>query len=319
MSAPRPTVAPAAGETPRDETARGAGEVRRDQTALGAGEARRDEAGPTAGTTRASEPSPPLAAGSRTRRGRARDWAAPLGVVLALLAVWELVVRTGLVDELLLPAPTQILQSLWQDRALLAPDLLVTSYEVVVGLAVALILGVALAVAMHMVPALDRALRPLVVGSQAVPIPVIAPVIVLIFGFGLAPKILIIALICFFPVTVNVADGLRDSDPDARKLLRSLGASKWQRLRFLEAPAALPSAFTGMKVAAAIAVIGAVLAEWAGSDAGLGHLLITANGQLETARSFAATTLLMAEAVALYALFAALERRLVSWAPRTKA
>ena len=332
MNAPRPTAAPAAGETPRDETARAAGEARRDEAAFAAGEASRDEAaaadatrrrgrrgGATAaGTTRASAP-PPRAAGSRTRRGRARDWAAPLGVVLALLAVWELVVRAGLVDELLLPAPTQILQSLWEDRALLAPDLLVTTYEVVVGLTVALILGVALAVAMHMVPALDRALRPLVVGSQAVPIPVIAPVIVLIFGFGLAPKILIIALICFFPVTVNVADGLRRSDPDARKLLRSLDATAWQRLRFLEAPAALPSAFTGMKVAAAIAVIGAVLAEWAGSDSGLGHLLITANGQLETARSFAATTLLMAEAVALYALFAALERRLVSWAPRTKA
>ena len=111
--------------------------------------------------------------------------------------------------------------------------------------------------------------------------------------------------------------GLRPRRAQAAALARR--DRKWQRLRFLEAPAALPSAFTGMKVAAAIAVIGAVLAEWAGSDSGLGHLLITANGQLETARSFAATTLLMAEAVALYALFAALERRLVSWAPRTKA
>jgi NitT/TauT family transport system permease protein/putative hydroxymethylpyrimidine transport system permease protein len=141
---------------------------------------------------------------------------------------------------------------------------------------------------------------------------------VLILGFGLAPKILIIALICFFPVVVNVSDGLRDSDPDARKLLRSLHATRWQRLRFLDAPSALPAAFTGMKVAAAVAVIGAVLAEWSGSDAGLGHLLITANGQLETARAFAATALLMAEAVALYTLFALAERRFVSWAPRAR-
>jgi NitT/TauT family transport system permease protein/putative hydroxymethylpyrimidine transport system permease protein len=243
---------------------------------------------------------------------------APLLVIAVLLGGWELTVRAGAVDSLLLPAPTQIAQSLWEDRALLAPDLWVTTYEVVLGLAAALVLGAALAVAMHMVPAIDRALRPLVVGSQAVPIPVVAPLIVLVLGFGLAPKILIIALICFFPVVVNVSDGLRDSDPDARKLLRSLHATPWQRLRFLDAPSALPAGFTGMKVAAAVAVIGAVLAEWSGSDAGLGHLLITANGQLETARAFAATTLLIAEAVALYALFAAAERRFVSWAPRAR-
>jgi ABC-type nitrate/sulfonate/bicarbonate transport system permease component len=241
---------------------------------------------------------------------------APLLVVAALLAVWELIVRVGWVDELLLPAPTQVAQSLWEDRSLLAPDLLVTTWEVVVGLAAALVLGAALAVAMHLVPWVDSALRPLVVGSQAVPIPVVAPLIVLILGFGLAPKILIIALICFFPVTVNLADGLRDSDPDARKLLRSLDATRWQRLRFLEAPSALPAAFTGMKVAAAVAVIGAVLGEWSGSDSGLGHLLITANGQLETARAFAATALLMTEAVSLYVLFAWLERRVVTWGPR---
>ena len=226
---------------------------------------------------------------------------APFIVVLALIVIWELVVRVGWVDELLLPAPTQVAQSLWEDRELLWPDLLVTTWEVLVGLVAALVLGTALAVAMHLVPWVDRALRPL---------------IVLILGFGLAPKILIIALICFFPVTVNVADGLRDSDPDARKLLRSLDATRWQRLRFLEAPSALPATFTGMKVAAAIAVIGAVFAEWSGSDSGLGHLLITANGQLETARAFAATTLLMAEAVGLYVFFAWLERRVVTWGPR---
>jgi putative hydroxymethylpyrimidine transport system permease protein len=238
---------------------------------------------------------------------------APAVVLLTLLGAWEGVVRFGMVDSLLLPAPTEVARALWDDRAILAPDLLVTSYEVVAGLAAALVLGGGLAVAMHLVPAIDRALRPLVVGSQAVPIPVVAPLIVLVLGFGLAPKILIIALICFFPVVVNVSDGLRAADPDAGKLLRSLDATRWQRLRLLDAPSALPAAFTGMKIAAAVAVIGAVLAEWAGSDAGLGHLLITANGQLETARAFAATTLLIAEAVALYALFALAQRRWVDW------
>ncbi|RKQ93712.1 NitT/TauT family transport system permease protein/putative hydroxymethylpyrimidine transport system permease protein [Solirubrobacter pauli] len=242
---------------------------------------------------------------------------APLLVLAALGGVWELVVRAGMVNELLLPAPSAVATTLWEDRSILGPDLAITTWEVVLGLAAALLVGVALAVAMHLVPAVENALRPLVVGSQAVPIPVLAPLVVLLLGFGLAPKILIVALVCFFPIVVNVADGLRDVDPDARRVLRSLHASRWQRLRFLEAPSALPSGFTGLKIAAAVAVIGAVLAEWAGSTSGLGHLVVTANAQLESARAFAATALLVAEAVALYALFSALERRVVSWSPRT--
>jgi ABC-type nitrate/sulfonate/bicarbonate transport system permease component len=239
-------------------------------------------------------------------------------VVLALLAGWEALVRTGTVDALLLPAPTQVATSLWEDRGILAPDLATTTWEVLLGLAAAIAIGVALALAMHLSPPVRRALRPLVIGSQAVPVPVIAPLVILLLGFGLVPKVLLVALVCFFPVTINLLDGLRDTDPDARKLLRSLQASRWQRLRLLEAPAALPAAFTGVKVAAAVAVIGAVFAEWAGSDAGLGHALLTANAGLDSARAFAATLLLFAEAVLLYGAVAALERRVVDWAPRSK-
>jgi NitT/TauT family transport system permease protein/putative hydroxymethylpyrimidine transport system permease protein len=238
---------------------------------------------------------------------------APLLVVLALLGIWELVVDVGWVDSLLLPAPTQVLSSLWDDRGLLAPDLWTTSYEVVAGLAASFVLGAGLALAMHLSKPVERALRPLVVGSQAVPMPVLAPIVVLIAGFGLAPKVLIVALVCFFPITVNLADGLRSSDPDARKLLRSLDASRWQRLRLLDLPSALPAGFTGLRVAAAVSVIGAVFAELAGSDSGLGHLVVIANGQLETARAFAATFLLIVMAIVLYALFGALERRVVKW------
>jgi putative hydroxymethylpyrimidine transport system permease protein len=238
-------------------------------------------------------------------------------VVLAALAAWEALVRGGVVDALLLPAPTDVVQALWTDRSLLAEDLAVTAGEVVLGLTAAVAVGVALGVSMHLSVPVRKALRPLVIGSQAVPVPVIAPLVVLVLGFGLAPKVLLVALVCFFPVTINLYDGLRDADPDARRLLRSLQASRWQSLRLVEAPSALPAAFTGVKVAAAVAVIGAVFAEWAGADAGLGRTLLTANGQLETARAFAATLLLFLLAVALYGAFAALERRVVDWTPRT--
>jgi putative hydroxymethylpyrimidine transport system permease protein len=238
-------------------------------------------------------------------------------IVVIGLAAWEAIVRLGWVDELILPAPTQVAEALWTDRALLADDLAVTAWEVVLGLAAAIVAGAVLGVAMHVSEPARRALRPLVIGSQAVPVPVIAPLVLLVFGFGLAPKVLLVALVCFFPVAINLYDGLRDTDPDARKLLRSLDASRWQTLRMLEAPSALPAAFTGIKVAAAVAVIGAVFAEWSGASSGLGHALLTANGQLETARAFAATTLLFALAVALYGAFALLERRVVDWTPRT--
>jgi NitT/TauT family transport system permease protein/putative hydroxymethylpyrimidine transport system permease protein len=238
-------------------------------------------------------------------------------LVLAALAGWEVAVRLGAVDELLLPAPTTIVEALYNDRGILTEDLLVTTYEVLLGLALAIAVGALLGVAMHLSPAVRSALRPLVIGSQAVPVPVIAPLFILVLGFGLTPKVLMVALVCFFPITINLYDGLRDVDPDARKLLRSLDATPLQRLRHLEAPSALPATFTGVKIAAAVAVIGAVFAEWAGSDRGLGHTLLIANGQLETARAFAATLLLFALAVALYGLFALLERRVVDWTPRT--
>jgi NitT/TauT family transport system permease protein/putative hydroxymethylpyrimidine transport system permease protein len=238
-------------------------------------------------------------------------------LVAGALVAWELVVSLGVVDPLILPAPSHVATALWEDRVLLADDLAVTVGEVLLGLAAAVVAGAALGLSMHLWTPLRRALAPLVIGSQAVPVPVIAPLFILVFGFGLAPKVLMVALICFFPITINLYDGLRDVDPDARKLLRSLDASRWRLLRLLEAPSALPATFTGIKIAAAVAVIGAVFAEWAGSDKGLGHTLLIANGQLETARAFAATFLLFALAVALYGLFALLERRVVDWTPRT--
>jgi NitT/TauT family transport system permease protein/putative hydroxymethylpyrimidine transport system permease protein len=169
---------------------------------------------------------------------------------------------------------------------------------------------------MHLWVPARRALHPLVVGSQALPIPVLAAPLVLLLGFGLAPKVVIIALVCFFPVTVNLYDGLRSVDPEQRKLLRSLHASRWQTLRLLELPAAMPQAFTGLRIGAAVSVIGAVFAEWSGSENGLGHSVLISSGQLESARTFAATVLLFVLAITLYTAFGLAERRLITWAPR---
>jgi NitT/TauT family transport system permease protein/putative hydroxymethylpyrimidine transport system permease protein len=235
-------------------------------------------------------------------------------VLLALLAVWEAYARSGAVSELILPAPTQIADAGWRDRVLLLDNFWATAQEVGLGILVSLLLGLGVAVALHLAPALRRAAYPLLVGSQAVPIVIVAPLLVVWFGFGLLPKLAIIALVCFFPVVVTTLDALRGVDPDRVKLLRSLDASRWQVLRWLELPTAAPAALSGAKVAVAVAVIAAVFAEYAGSSEGLGYLMLQAIPQLETARAYAAVALLAGFAVALFTALSVAERRLVPWA-----
>jgi putative hydroxymethylpyrimidine transport system permease protein len=242
----------------------------------------------------------------------------PLLLVAALLGAWEAYARLGGVDEFILPAPDEIAGSLWDDRGLLWSNFTVTAGEVLLGIAVAVVAGLVLAVALHFSPALRRAVYPLLIGSQAVPIPVIAPLLVAWLGFALGPKLVVVGLICFFPIAVTTLDGLRRVDPEYRKLMRTLGASRVQAFRRVEAPSALPAVFSGAKVAVAIAVIGAVLAEQAGSTKGLGHLITQSIPQFETARAYAAVVVLSAFAVGLFGVLAAAERLLVPWAHRSE-
>ncbi len=243
----------------------------------------------------------------------------PALIVLLLLGAWELAARWGLLadalslDELLIPAPSEVATRLWEDRSLLADNAWVTLQEVFLGFALALVAGLGFAVALHLSATLRRAFYPLLVASQTVPVIVVAPILVVWFGYGIGPKLGIIALICFFPITVNVLDGLRSVEPDAVKMMRTLDASRLQVFRHLEAPTALPYAFSGAKIAVAVAVIGAVFGEWAGSKEGLGHLLLVDNGLYVVDRQFATVAVLSAMAIALFGLLALLERRIVHW------
>jgi putative hydroxymethylpyrimidine transport system permease protein len=260
-------------------------------------------------------PAPPAAArgAAASRAGRIVP---PALLSAALVGVWELYARAGSVDDFILPAPSEIARALWRDRALLWDNLLVTAQEVGLGVLAALVVGFGLAVALHFSGTLRRGTYPLLVASQAVPIVIVAPRLVVWFGFGIVPKLAIIALVCFFPVVVTTLDALAGVDPDQLKLLRTLDASRWQAFRYAEAPAALPAALSGAKIAVAVAVIGAVFAEYAGSSEGLGHLMLQAIPQLETPRAYAAVVLLAAFAVALFSALGLAERRLVPWANR---
>ena len=248
-----------------------------------------------------------------------RAWLPAIALVAAAVACWEVAARAGWVEDYLLPAPSEVARALVEDRALLLDDAWVTGQEVVLGFLLALVAGVAIAVGLHLSSLARRTVYPLVVASQAVPVVVIAPILVIWFGFGMTPKLIVIALICFFPITVNTLDGLRAVEPAHVKMLRTLGAGRWALLRRLELPAALPYLFSGAKVAVAVAVIGAVFGELVGSDAGLGHVIQVGMAQLLTARVFAAVVLLSAMAIALFGLVSLAERRAVPWARRGRA
>jgi len=249
----------------------------------------------------------------------ARRYGAPLALIVLLLGLWELAsqwdwISNALnIEDFLVPAPSDIASSLWQDRSLLLDDTWVTLREVVLGFLCALAAGVAFAIALHLSDTLRRAFYPLLVASQTIPPVAIAPILVVWFGFGLGPKVLLIALVCFFPVTVNTLDGLRSVDPQLITMMRTLGAGRQQILARVELPSALPYFFSGTKIAIAVAVIGAVFAEWAGASSGLGHQILVASSNLLTARMFAAITLLSLMAIILFALVSLIERRVVTW------
>ena len=248
-----------------------------------------------------------------------RIWLPPLLVVLALAGLWQLAASSGFMAEVLdledflVPSPSQILDVLWEDRGLILDNAGTTLVEIVAVFCLALVCGIAVAVAFRGSNTVRRAGYPLVVASQTIPIVVIAPILVVWFGYGIWPKLVIIALICFFPIVVNTLDGLRSTDPEAVRMMRSLDASKMGIFRRVEVPTALPGLFTGARIAAAIAVIGAVFGEWAGSDKGLGHLILQDNAQLMTARMFASVLVLSLIAISLYSLIGLLERAVVRW------
>jgi len=238
----------------------------------------------------------------------------PAVLLLALFGVWELYVDLGGVDPDILPPPHAVASALYTDRGLLWSNFLVTAREVLLGLLATAVLGLALAVALHFSPTLRRAFYPLLVASQAIPFPVLAPILLVWLGFGILPKIMVVALVSFFSIVVATLAGFATVDPQLLKLMRTFDASRMRTFRHVELPAALPGLFTGAKIAVAVSVIGAVFAEYNGSNSGLGYLILISIPQLLSARAVAATVVLALFAIALFGLLSVAERRALPWA-----
>lgn len=250
-----------------------------------------------------------------SRRERMLRWLLPPVVFVVFLAGWEALVRIGRYPAFILPSPERVGRklitvaldgTLWHHTGVTLIEVL---GGLVLGTAVAAVLGFLLARSV----AIERALSPYLVASQAIPIVAIAPLLVIWFGNGLVSKVLISALIVFFPILVNTIAGVRGVPADLRDLMRSLHATPWQMLVKLELPAALPVLLAGLKVGATLSVIGAVVGELAGADAGLGFMINLADGQYDTARVFVGVLGLIVLALGLYGLVTLLEHRLLRW------
>ena len=237
----------------------------------------------------------------------------PVSILLLLLILWEGGVRLTGVEKWLLPAPSDILRTLASDMPLLLRHTGPTLKEAALGFAAGIAAGWFIAMIMELSPWLKRGFYPLLVGTQTVPIIAIAPLFILWFGYDLLPKVLIVALVTFFPVVVSTADGLRSADPDMVRLLRSMGTNSWQIFRMVRFPHALPAFFSGVKIAATYSVLGAVIAEWLGANVGLGVFLVRAQHSFAADRVFVAILAITFWTWLLFFLIRLLERMAVPW------
>jgi putative hydroxymethylpyrimidine transport system permease protein len=241
-----------------------------------------------------------------------RFWPSAL-VIAGAVGLCELVVRAEQVPDYLFPAPSAVVTALAVDRRLLAGATVLTLGEVVLGYLLALAVALAVAVVLHFSAVVRQALLPILVLSQTVPTVLLAPILAVLLGYGLEPKLVVVAIVCFFPIVVNTVDGLRSSDRELVRMMRTLHGGRLAIFRRVEAPGALPAVFSGARIAATYAAVGAVFGEWAGSTNGLGFVMLQAEPALETARIFAAVLILSVIALALYALVSLAERLLVPW------
>jgi len=241
-------------------------------------------------------------------------WLVLVSIVVALV-LWEALVRIERLPAFILPSPGQVAVRFWQsllDGSLLRHSAY-TLLEVLIGLLAGSLLATILGYLLAKSPLLERLAAPYLVASQAIPIVAIAPLLVIWFGPGMSSKVLICALIVFFPVLVNTVVGLRAVPENLHDLMRSLHASRAQTLRYLEVPAALPIFLGGLRIGATLAVIGAVVGEFVGSDRGLGFLINVGRGQYDTALVFSAILALVAMALGLYGVVVLFENRLLAW------
>ncbi len=243
----------------------------------------------------------------------ARNVAPPVALLVILVLGWYFVTKVSGLGSFVLPSPAGVLQAAWETRGTLLAAIGTTMLATVIGLAFALAAGIGLAALVDFWSLARRALYPLLVVSQTIQILAIAPILVIWFGFGMTPTVSIVVLFCFFPLTISTADGLASTDPESIALLRAMGAGRWQIWRMVRVPSALPSFFTGLRMAVTYSVVAATIGEWVGGSPGLGLYLLRSKNSLATDQVFAAMFITSLLSVGLYLVVRGVERVTLPW------
>ncbi len=237
----------------------------------------------------------------------------PLIFILLILILWQVVVATGLVERYILPSPLDIISALANNWSTILMHTGVTFFEGMTGLLVSIIFSFAVAVMMDQFVMVKKALYPILVISQTVPIIIIAPLLAMWFGFGIAPKIFVVVLVCFFPITVNLIEGLQSVDYELIDLVRSMGGRKIQIFTKIKLPFALAYFFSGFKIAATYSIMGAVIGEWLGGKAGLGVFMLRARHSFSLDLVFAAILVIVILSIGIFYGIGLIQKVLMPW------
>lgn len=233
--------------------------------------------------------------------------------LLGFLLIWEIAVRVAEIPSWLLPAPAEVITTLWEMLPLLFYHSQITVLAAAAGLLTAVIVALVLAAVMEFSPWIRQGLYPLIVISQTIPIITIAPLLIIWFGFGILPKVVVVSLVCFFPVAVSMAEGMMAADPDMVNLLKVMGSSRWQIIKLVRFPAALPSFFSGLKIAGTYAVMGAVIGEWMGATRGLGVFMTRASHAFQMDRVLACIVIISLVSLLIFGLIELSARLAMPW------
>lgn len=238
---------------------------------------------------------------------------APIVFILILLIIWEIIVNVGGIEKYILPAPTDVIEVLIKDFKTMIPHILATLYEGMVGFLIAIALSIILAVIMDMVPLIKRALYPVLVISQTIPTVALAPLFIIWFGFGALPKIIVVVIVCFFPIVISIVDGLEGVDKDLINHFKLMGASKLNVFLHLKLPYGMINFFSGMRIAATYSIMGAVIGEWLGGDKGLGVYMTRARSAYALDKMFASIVIIVVISMGIFFLVSLMEKLFTPW------
>lgn len=237
----------------------------------------------------------------------------PILFIVGLLLIWEMIIELGAIEKYIMPAPSDIIMALFKDFRAMIPHIITTLYESVIGFGIAVILAIILAIIMDLIPMIKKAVYPVFIISQTVPIIALAPLFIIWFGFGALPKIIVVVIVCFFPVVISLSDGLESVDKDLINHFKLMGASKLKRFFHLKLPYGIINFFSGLRIAATYSIMGAVIGEWLGGDKGLGVYMTRARSTYALDKMFASILVIVIMSMIIFYVIGVLEKILTPW------